>query len=435
VTAAVGIEPEAIRTIARDFARSPTACAYGRIGTCQNEFGPVANWLVEILNVVTGNLDRAGGAMFPAAPADIAPLGRLLIGNNVGRWRSRVRGLPEFLGSLPSAVMAEEMETEGEGQIRALVTYAGNPVLSIPNGDRLSRAIEKLDLSVSFDFYVNETNRLADYILPPAHVFEVGNFDVLILRFAVRNIAKYSPPILPRAPNARDDWEIASDLVARLHLPGLPGVRRSLMKLTHDLPERVVDLLLRVGPRRLTLRQLAEAPNGLDFGPMMPRGRECIRTPDGRARLTPRELVADLARVDAWLDKASDGELLLVGRRHLRSNNSWMHNVTSLVKGPDRSKLMMHPTDAARLGLSEGTEVSVKSRVGEVRTTLSISKDMMLGVVSLPHGYGHASLAGSTNVAAKTKGPSANSLTDERMIEPLVGTSILNGVPVTVSAA
>jgi anaerobic selenocysteine-containing dehydrogenase len=409
---------------------------YGRIGTCQNAFGPVANWLVEALNVVSGHFDREGGAMFTTPAADVGGLARLLVGNRYGRWRSRVRGLPEFLGALPSAVMAEEMETPGRGQIRALVSLAGNPVLSVPNGPRVARAIAGLDFVVAVDLYLNETARLAHVVLPAAHVFESGNYDLVLLGLAVRNVARYSAPILPRAGDTRDDWEILSDLAWRVVAPDIPPLRRAWQRLARDLPERLIDRLLKAGPYHLGLDALRERPDGVDLGPLVPSRARRVRTPDGRVQLAPDVLVADLPRLEAWLDapRAPDG-LVLIGRRHLRSNNSWMHNLPSLVRGRDRTALQMHPRDAARLGLGDGARVRVRvaSRTGTVETPIEVTDAMMPGVVSLPHGYGHAEARDTLRVAGALTAPSANALTDDALVEPVVGTSVLNGVPVEVS--
>lgn len=430
VAPAIGIPAETIRALAVDFARAKTACAYARVGMCQNEFGPLASWLVEVFNVVTGNFDREGGAMFPSPAADIAPLARALVGNQFERWRSRVRGLPEFLGALPSAVMAEEMETPGDGQIRAFVCFAGNPVLSVPNGERVGRALEKLDFMVAVDFFINETSRHADYVLPPNHVFEAGNYDILLSRFTVRNVAKYSAPIVETKDDTRDDWSVLSDLALRVAAPDWAPLRRTLHRWGKTVPERVVDLLLRTGRSKLTLDALRAEPNGVDLGPLVPR-RTRMPTPDGRIRLAPPVFVADVPRLERWVDERRES-LVLVGRRHLRSNNSWLHNARSLVKGPDRAQLMMHPEDAAELGLVDGAVVRVKSRVGELSAVLSVTSEMMRGVVSLPHGYGHAVVADTLRVAGKLEGPNVNAITDDLLVDPLIGNSILNGVPVQV---
>jgi anaerobic selenocysteine-containing dehydrogenase len=441
VAPVIGMDEAVIRELARTFARTPRAVLYGRIGTCQNPFGPVASWLIEVLNVVTGHFDRPGCAMFARPAADVAPLGRLLVGNHFGRWRSRVRGLPEFLGSLPSAVMAEEMETEGPGRIRGFVCFAGNPVLSTPGGERLGRALGDLEYMVAIDFYRNETTRHAHLLLPAAHVFETGNYDVVLLGLAVRNVARYSPPIVAAPPGVRDDFETLTSLALRLGLPRAPWLRRLLERHARTLPERAIDLLLRLGPHRMRLSDLARSPHGLDLGALEPAGRDRVRTPDGKVRLAPPPLMAEVPRLERWLVEEAGGAdsihfpLRLIGRRHLRSNNSWMHNLPSLVKGPDRARLLMHPDDAARRGLADGAQVRVASRAGSVRARLALSDEVMPGVVSLPHGFGHDAAADSLRVAGALAGANQNALTDASQVEPLLGTAILNGFPVEVKPA
>ncbi len=432
VAPAVGIDADIIRRLARELAGTPRAAVYARIGACQNPFGPVANWLVEAVNIVSGHFDREGGVMFAQPAADVAPLGRRLVGNHWARFRSRVRGLPELLGALPSAVMAEEMETPGRGQIRAFVCFAGNPVLSTPNGARLARALAGLEYMVAIDFYINETSRHANLVLPPVHVFESSNFNLLFFGLSVRNLVRHDAAILPRSDGARDDWQILSELALRLRLPAF--VARRVARAARDLPDRVVDLLLRSGRHRLSLSQLAAHPHGLDLGPLMPCRGEKVHTPDGRARLAPEPLVADVARLERWLDETRESGLVLIGRRHLRSNNSWMHNLRSLTKGPSRAQLLMHPLDAESRALADGARVQVRSRAGAVPAVLSLTDSVARGVVSLPHGFGHAAAAATLRLAGALDGASINDLTDELMVEPLTGTSILNGVPVTVTS-
>jgi anaerobic selenocysteine-containing dehydrogenase len=436
VAPAIAIDAAVIRGIARDLATETRAAVYARVGVCQNAFGPVASWLVEALNLVTGHFDREGGTMFPMAAADVAPRGRRRVGNNWGRWRSRVRKLPELLGALPSAAMAEEMETPGRGQIRALVCFAGNPVSSTPNGPRLERAIAKLDFVVGIDFYVNETTRHAHVLLPPKHVFETGSYDLLLSRFSVRNVAKYSPPIVSTKDDTRDDWSIACEIAARLRAPNVAPLRRALLRAARGAPERVVDLLLRTGPYRLRLHELARAEHGIDFGPLERSTERRVFTRDGRPRLAPAPLVLDVPRVSEWVDAhaGKNGGLVLIGRRHLRSNNSWLHNLRALAKGPDRARLMVHPSDAARLSLRDGGRARIRSRAGEASVRVTVTDDVMPGVVSLPHGFGQSAVAGTLRVAGALPGASANALTDEELVEPVIGTSILNGVPVTIEA-
>jgi anaerobic selenocysteine-containing dehydrogenase len=368
--------------------------------------------------------------MFPTAAADVAPIGRKVVGNHWGRWRSRVRGLPEFLGALPSAAMAEEMETPGKGQIRALVCIAGNPVSSTPNGARLERAIQKLDFVLGIDFYVNETTRHAHVMLPPKHVFETGNYDLILSRFSVRNVAKYSAPIVKTSDDTRDDWAIATEIAARLHAGAL---QKPAVRALASVPERLVDVLLRTGPRRISLRELARAEHGIDFGPLERTTTKRIFTSDGRIDLAPKALAADIPRVSRWVDGfGRKNAMVLIGRRHLRSNNSWMHNVRSLAKGPDRARLMIHPLDAARLSLEEGSAARIKSRAGEATVLVTVTDEIMPGVVSLPHGFGHQAASETLRVAGALPGASANVLTDEQFVEPVIGTSILNGVPVSI---
>ena len=442
VARAIGIDAPTIRRIAGEFTAARRAVAYGRVGICQNPFGATASWLVEALNVVTGNFDREGGAMFPNPAVDVARLGRKLVGSSYGRWRSRVRGLPEFGGQLPASVMAEEMETPGRGQIRAFVTLAGNPVLSVPNGERISRALGNLDFMVSVDYYINETTRHAHIILPPVHALERGHYDVVFHALAVRNTAKWSEPVMPAPHDSREDWEILYELGMRLG-----GVRLGFGKPVDRAarwawragfrfsPDRVLDLAMRLGPHKgLTLKKVKAAPHGIDLGPLTPGRKDRVRTRDGKVALAPQILVADLPRVAQWLDDTREG-LVLIGRRHLRTNNSWMHNCKSLVKGPDRATLMMNPVDADRLGLAHGQQVRVKTRVGTVEARLERTDAIMPGVVSLPHGYGHAAVAEHMRIAGATPGPNINAVTDDLLLEPLTGTAVLGGVPVAVEAA
>lgn len=449
VAPAVGIPAATIRSIALSFATAPRAVAYGRLGTCQNEFGPVVSWLVDALNVITGNFDRPGGAMFPRPAVDTSRIGRMLIGNTYAGFRSRVRGLPEFAGYLPAAAMAEEMDTPGDGQIRALITLAGNPALTMPNSERMVRALAGLDFMVSIDLYLNETTRHAQLVLPPLHALERDHFDLIFHAFAVRNTVKHSPPVVAPPAGALDDWEILYELGMRLG--GLRFGVGLLDRLARRLwrhgvrvpPSRLIDLLLRVGPYGdkflplhpgLNLARVGRQKHGIDLGPLVPAGKQKLHTPDRRVHLAPELLLRDAARLDGWVDRRPEGSLVLIGRRHLRSNNSWMHNVKSLTKGPDRTALLIHPEDGRRLGFSDGAAVRVRSRVGAVNARLEYSDAMMKGVLSLPHGYGHAAAADTLQIAGALPGPSVNVLTDEGMVEPLLGTAVLNGVPVTLEA-
>ncbi|SEL51989.1 molybdopterin-dependent oxidoreductase [Nonomuraea pusilla] len=454
-----GVPADVVVRLARELAAARTAAVYGRIGTCTAEFGTLAQWLVDVLNVLTGNLDRPGGAMFPKPATEFAAGRRTYA---VGRWRSRVRGLPEANGELPVATLADEIETPGEGQVRFLLTVAGNPVLSAPNGARLDGALGRLDFMVSVDPYLNETTRHADVILPPPRVLQSGHFDFALLGFAVRNYARYSPPALPLAGRPSesqilaglamlasglegdaddlDEFVIGQLLDKAVRTPGSGVEGRDPGELRVELEgatggERRLDLMLRLGPYGswsgggdLTLRTLLDHPHGLDLGPLEPRLPEVLRTASGRVELAPPRLLDDVERLRAGLE-AEPPEMVLIGRRHLRSNNSWMHNVGPLVGGGNRCTLQINPADAARLGL--GGEAVVRSAKGQVTVPVEPTDAIMPGVVSLPHGWGHA--GGGQRVAAAHAGVSVNDLTDETTVDVPSGNAVFNGVPVTIS--
>jgi anaerobic selenocysteine-containing dehydrogenase len=443
VARATGVGADVIRRLARSLAAADRAVVYGRMGTTTQAFGTTASWLVDVLNVLTGNLDREGGAMFPL-PAIGEPSGR----PRVGRWTSRVRGLGEIFGELPVACLAEEIETPGDGQVRALITLAGNPVVSTPNAARLDAALASLEFLVSVDLYVTETSRHADVILPAPSPLERAHYDVLLYGFAVRNVANYSPPALPLSDGMVDEWQtllrltgiaagqgpdvdvgVLDDMVAAGYAQRL-GVDAGAAGAWRG-PERLLDLMLRAGPYGLTLDDLVASPHGLDLGPLQSRLPAPLRTESARIELAPAALVDDVPRLEAALDQAADG-LLLVGRRHLRSNNSWMHNLPLLVRGPERCTVQVHPDDAARLGLADGASARVRSRVGAIELPVEVTDAVMAGVVSIPHGWGHGVSGVGWNVAADAGGANSNTLTDELAIEPLSGTAILNGIPVEV---
>jgi len=428
VAAVTGVAPSTIRRLARELARTPRAAVYGRLGTCQTEFGPLASWLIEALNVVSGHFDREGGVMFPLPAADVSTLTRYLLPKKHGRWRSRVRGLPEFLDALPSAALAEEIETPGAGQIRALVCFAGDPVLSTPNGPRVARALQRLEHLVAIDFYMNETSRHADVVLPPVHVFESGNYELVLGAFAARPFARHSPAILKAPDGARDDWEILTELAARVLGPNTPGFGAWARRVGAKAPEAIVNLLLEHGRHGLSLAKLAEHPHGLDLGPLVPAHRERVHTDDRRVHLAPDVYLAELPRLERWVDAPSP-PLVLVGRRHMRSNNSWMHNLKPLVKGPSRAQLLMHPLDAELRGVKTKTRVRVRSSAGELEADVEVTLDVRPGAVSLPHGFGHDT--GALRLAGAL-GPNVNALTDDQTVEPVLGNSILSGVPVEV---
>jgi anaerobic selenocysteine-containing dehydrogenase len=442
-----GVSPMAIRELAREFATAERAVWYGRVGVCTQEFGALCQWLINALNIVTGNLDRAGGAMFPRPAVD--PIGlRQTRFRGFGRWRSRVRGLPEFEGELPAAALAEEILTPGAGQIRALLTVAGNPALSAPNGRRLDEALDRLDFLVAVDFYLNETTRHAHLILPPTAPLEHSHYDLVFHLLAVRNTARFSPPLFAPAPEARHDWEILLELQTRLASRGpvsglLALLRRAV--LSRLGPEGLLDLGLRLGPygsgwrvwqKGLTLRELKRAPHGVDLGPLVPCLPGRLQNAAKRIELVPQPLRDDLQRLRARFfpraDGAGDAGLVLIGRRELRSNNSWMHNSERLVRGKPACTLLMHPADAARLGIGDGQRVRITSRTGSVEVDAELSDDLMPGVVSLPHGWGHSREGIRLRTAQRYPGVSANDVTDDGAVDALSGNAAFNGTPVEV---
>lgn len=440
VSGATGLTAETIRTLAQRFASAPSAVCYGRIGTSVQSFGTLCAWLITVLNVVTGNLDRAGGAMFPMPPFDPRWLPRpMSVGpGSYGRWRSRVRGLPEVGGELPVSVLAEEVLTPGEGQLRALVTFAGNPVLSTPNGAQLDRALAGLDFMVSIDPYLNETTRHAHLILPPPSPLERVHFDVVFPMLAVRTVARHADALFDPGPTARHDWQILIGLGKRLDTLRGAGVRASLTwSVVERLgPKRLLDIGLRLGAHGgrggLSLKKVAAHEHGLDLGALEPALHLRLKTKSGRIELYPQRVADDVARLEAAVP--SEG-LVLINRRHTRDCNSWLHNVPRLVSGADRCTLLMNPADASARNLSDGAQVTVRSRVGEVTVPLQLSDEVMAGVVSLPHGYGHAREGIRLQVAADHAGASVNDLSDDQRVDAVSGNAALSGVPVQVVAA
>lgn len=472
VAAVTGVPAETIRRTARELAAAPRAAVYGRLGTCTQAYGTLNSWLVDVLNVLTGNLDRPGGAMFPR-PAH-APVYRRKRPFTTGRWRSRVRGLPEVNGELPLATLADELETPGEGQVRALITIGGNPALSAPNSGRLDGALGGLEFMVSVDPYLNETTRHAHVILPPPRPAQTPHYDVALTGLAVRDYARYSPPVVPLPdgrpdeaailarlaviasgadaaadPAALDEMIITSALTRAAALTGSPvhgrepDELRELLDTAAPPAERRLDLMLRLGPygdgfgadpAGLTLTRLrTEHPHGLDLGALKPRLDEVLCTTSGRVELCPPTFAADADRLHSALRAPARSGLVLIGRRHLRSNNSWLHNVPGLVGGSNTCTLQLNPADADRLGVAAGDTVRVSSRTGAVEAVAEPTDTVMPGVVSLPHGWGHDRPGTRAAVARRHAGVNVNAVTDEREIDPLSGNAVLNGVPVTVT--
>ncbi|MFN3586252.1 MAG: molybdopterin oxidoreductase family protein [Moraxellaceae bacterium] len=496
VAAHTGLAASRTRQLARDFAAAERAVCYGRIGTSVQEHGGLCMWLIYALNVVTGNLDREGGAMFPLAAIDLAGLSSVsaLLRGSFDSYRSRVRNLPEFGGEYPVATLADEMLTPGAGQVRALVSHAGNPVLSTPNGRKLDEALAGLDFYCAIDIYINETTRHAHVILPPTGPLEHGHYDIVFNAVAVRNVAKWSPPLLNPPAGALHDWQIILELVVRLNArtPFERTLWRGLQAYLERLGlEGMLDWALRTGPyggtplisradhllseflfagklyqgakrlldgmmgrwpgarallrstalfsgeaQGLTLDVLRRHPHGVDLGALKPLLAERIATADGAVALAPALYVEGMQRLLEQLSHVpADNAFRLIGRRHMRSNNSWLHNSHRLIKGPNRCTLLMHPADAARLGIADGMVVSVRSRVGEIRLPAELSDNLMPGVVSVPHGFGHDRAGVRLGTAQKAPGVSLNDITDETLVDALAGTAILNGIPVTVMPA
>jgi len=463
VAARCGIGAATMRELARTLAATRHAAVYGRIGTCTQQFGTLCSWLIDAINVLTGHLDEEGGSMFPKAAAFSANTrgapggGRGIVS---GRYRSRVSGAPEIVGEIPLTCLAEEIDTPGPGQIRALIAIAGNPVLSAPNGARLAAALGQLDFMVSLDIYLNETSRHAHVILPGLSPLEEAHYDVTFTQFSHRNHARYSPPVLARPAGVPEEWEsmlriaaIAKGLGANADLQALddealeddlkkavgPAADQVMAALSHlKGAERMLELGLRSGPygdqfgRKpdgLTLAKIKAAPSGIDLGPMGPRIPEALRTPSGKIELAPQMLVDDLARVAADL-AAPAPDLVIIGRRQLRSNNSWMHNLPVLAKGAYRCTALVHPHDAARLGLEDGAAAQVRNGERSIEVQVELSDEMMPGVVSLPHGWGHNLPGAQLAVAAERPGVNLNALLDENLRDPLSGNAVLSGIAI-----
>ncbi|MFT3696351.1 MAG: molybdopterin oxidoreductase family protein [Kofleriaceae bacterium] len=433
--AITGVSVEDLRGLAREFLQTKRAALYGRIGVCTQEFGGLASYLVYAVNALAGHLDEPGGLMFTTPALDPLPLADMLgFDGGFARWRSRVSQRPEFGGEFPMSALAEEIVTPGRDQIRALITCAGNPVLSSPGGVQLEAALGQLEFMVSIDPYLNETTRHAHVILPGTHALERSHYDAALNAFAVRNVAKYSPPVFERGEDQRHDWEICAALFTRMRLPvGSRLAEKILGKLG---PEAVLDLALRVGPwglrhgrSGLSLAKLKTAPHGVDLGPLSSRlpGRLSQKKVD----LAPALYLADLPRLEKKWAQAASG-LVMIGRRHLRSNNSWMHNSERLVKGPPRCTLQIHPDDAAARGLVEGASAEVSTGRGAISLPVEITDSVMKGVVSVPHGWGHTRDKTKQRVATAHAGASVNDILDPRITDELSGTSALTGQPVEV---
>jgi len=424
-----GIGASDIERIAHEFSRAEAAICYGRMGVSTQAFGALCQWAIQVINIVTGNLDKPGSSLFTLPAMDqvtnTSPGG-------FARFFSRGRGLPEFNYELPAAAMVEEIQTPGDGQIRLMFTGAGNPVLSTPNGGALDEALEELDFMISLDPALNETTRHADVILPPTSPLEHDHYDIGFHNLAIRNTARYNPPIFEKSEDALHDWEIFAALGDRLaHLLDLEPMP------AHP-PHQLVDGALRIGPYgdtstwQLSIEKLRAHPSGIDFGPLQPSCPERLQTPEKRIRLAIPEVLRDIDRLVAE-DAAPAEGYRLIGRRHVRDNNSWMHNHHRLMKGKPRCQLLMHPNDVASEGWQSGMTVTVKSRVGQIDAELAASDEVMPGVVSLPHGYGHGRSGTRADIANRHAGVSCNDVTDEQFVDQLSGNAAVNGVLVQLS--
>ena len=470
VAPACGIDASTIERLARELARTDRACVYGRLGTTATDFGTTTSWLVDVVNLITGNLDVPGGAMFPH-PAHHRGARRPF---RMNRWQSRVTGLPEAIGELPVAALIDEIETPGDGQVRALLTVGGNPVASTPDSERLDAAIGSLDLVISVDPYINATTRHADVILPPPATLQRSHMDLAFAALSVRNVVNYSPPVRAVDAGQLDEWEIllsiaaiatgaptpvdvdgADDLVAAQLAAGLirdPAAATGeldagglLAAVGHRRgPERLLDLLVRAGPYGdgfgadpdgLTLAAIEARPHGIDLGPLTSRLPDALATASGTIEVAAEILVADLDRARQRCDVAEPQGLVLIGRRHLRTNNSWSHNVGGLAKGRDLCTLQVTPDDAQAAGLVDGGRVTVRSRVGSVTTAVEVCDDLRPGVVSLPHGFGHDLAGVELAVARQSGGVNSNVLTDRQAVDPVSGNAVLNGIPVDLTPA
>jgi len=445
--ARTGVSPARLRELARAFAGAPSAAAYGRTGSCLGRYGTLVAFLLDAINAVSGNLDRPGGAVFGHSAVALDKVGRRLGLGSYGERRSRLGDFPDVLGNMPASLIAQEIETPGEGQLRALIVSAGNPVLSVPNGDALSAALPKLDLLVSLDLYVNETGRQADYILPTTTFLERDDAAIALLSFYTAPFVQHTEAVAEPAGEAREEWRILDQFARALgltasasaagRLAGRLGLRLS--------PRALLDLLLRAGPdgdyfglRRggLSLRRLMRSPHGVRLSEYVPTGvlRKRVVGNGGRVQLAPAPIAQEIARLVAEPRQSDQFPLRLIGLRELRSHNSWMHNSPKLMSARVQPALRIHPRDAGARGLEEGARASVQSPSGTIVVPVKLSDEVMEGVVSMPHGWGHQ---GGWQIANAAGGANVNALasTAPEDLEPLAGMAHLNGIPVEVQAA
>ncbi len=429
VAPACGIDADTIVELARDFASASSAVCYGRMGTSTQSFGTLTTCLIDVLNLVSGNLDRAGGAMLTTPAVDLAGIAAMLgQRGSFGRWNSRVSELPEFNGELPVAALTEEIDTPGERQLRGLVVHAGNPVLSLPDGNKLDAALAKLDFIVAVDIYLNETTRHADLILPSSFGFEHEHYPLLAYGLAIRNATKFAPAVMPAPPDVRHDWEIflglARGILGARGIAGRVGAK-VLDAVAGRGPRSMLSLAVRTGPhgfrgRGLTWKQVENAPHGIDLGALQPQFPGGLQTTDKCIDAWPEVIATDINRLQKALS-APPRRLTLISRRHLRCNNSWMHNSRRLLKGPARCTLQLHPSDAEERGVADGELAELRTSVGSVQVEIAVTDEMMEGVASLPHGWGHSRRGAKLGVASNRPGVSINDITASHAVDPVSG--------------
>jgi anaerobic selenocysteine-containing dehydrogenase len=427
----IGIDSLEIQKIAKNFMNSKTAVCYGRMGVSTQEFGGICQWLINVINIVTNNMDKAGGAMFTKAAIDLVFMtgmkGKV---GNFDRYRSRVHDLPEYSGELPVATLADEMIVEGEGQIKMLICTAGNPVLSTPNGKKLEKALEGLDFMVSIDIYLNETSKYANIILPSTNGLETLHYDLVFHQLAIRNTAKLSEVLFEKDENQKHDWQILNELTERI-----TGKKNPLT------PEMMLDNMFKFSPYKaanLSVKKLKENPSGIDLGALQPLLTKRIFTPDKKINISPKFFINDLKRLDKELFNANGEDktnypFALIGRRHLRNNNSWMHNSKLLMKGKNRCTVLMCPKDANNLSITNHQKIRITSNVGSIELPVEISDEMKEGVLSIPHGFGHNRQGTKIKLAEENAGESINDLTDDYNIDKLTGNVNFSGTRVKVN--
>jgi formate dehydrogenase len=451
-----GVPADEIRALARSFATAPSAAAYGRTGACLGRHATLVNVLLDALNVVTGNLDRPGGSVFARPPIDFTALASRLGLATFDTYRSRVGDLPEVLGQMAAPLMAAEIETPGPGQLRALIVSAGNPLLSVPGAQDFERALGKLDLQVGIDLYLNETHRHADYVLPATTFYERDDVPLPLAEIQLTPFIQWTDAVAAPRGEARDDWRIIDDLARQLGFAAVAGVaskwigtsrvarlaQRAMGVGAHRLtPTKIVDALLRAGRdgdhfglRRggLTLAKLRAQPRGVVLAEHVDTGvlTKRLKHRDRRVHLGDERIAAELTRLLDAPEPSSDYPLLMIGRREVRSHNSWLHNTPRFRDATRRHRALVNPVDAAAIGVADGGPARVVSARGAIELPVELSEDVAPGTIAVPHGWGHRGAGWQT--ANEAGGANVNELTSSALddLEKLSGMAHLNGVPV-----